>query len=565
MSAAKTESILRLMKWFGNLLTGDDTAHAVFALAVIAVSGLALGKIKIRGIGLGIAGVLFSGLAFGHFGLAVNHDVLEFLREFGLILFVYAIGVQVGPGFVTSLKRQGALLNGLAAAIVISGALVTLLVSWAGKIPIPIAVGLFSGATTNTPSLAAAQQALRELPNGAANAGMPGVGYAVAYPFGIAGIILTMLLTRAVFHISVPQEVNELKTEQETWAPPLVRRSLRVTNANLDGLFVKNVPAMAETGVIFSRLMHNGQVQAVQSQTVLHQGDTLLGVGTPEKLDELCLVMGEEAPEDVAEIPAALQSEKIIITQNRVVGKTVRELGLSAQGVTITRIERAGLELTPGPNVPLQYGDTVRAVGKRADLDAAAQQLGNSLKDLNQPQVLPVFVGIALGVVLGSIPFQLPGMSAPVKLGLAGGPLLAAIILSGCGKTGPLVWYLPSSAISMMRELGIILFLACVGLKSGEKFVPALLNGGWQWMLWAGLITLVPLLTVAVYARLVCKMNYATLCGLLAGSMTDPPALAFAGNATDSEYPSLSYATVYPLVMLLRVVAAQILVLFFAR
>lgn len=553
------------MDWFSDLLTGEGAAHTIFILALITVSGLALGQLKVRGIGLGIAGVLFAGLAFGHFGLRINHEVLEFLREFGLILFVYAIGVQVGPGFMASLKRQGALLNGLAAAIVVSGALMTLLVAYLGKIPMPIAVGLFSGATTNTPSLAAAQQALRELPNGAANVSLPGVGYAVAYPFGIAGIIFTMLLARAAFRVNVNQEVAALAAEQQSQTPSLTRRNLRVSNANLNGLEVKNIPALGESGVVFSRLMRGGVVQSVQAHTVLQEGDILLSVGTPEQLDKLRLVIGEEAHEDVFKVPAALQFEKILVTQKRVAGKTVRELDLSGHGVTITRILRAGIELTPGPDVHLQFGDTVRAVGTRQDLDYAAQELGNSVKELNHPQIIPVFVGIVLGVILGSLPIQLPGMPAPVKLGLAGGPLLAAIILSSWGKAGPLVWYLPASAIAMTRELGIILFLACVGLKSGEQFVPALLGGGWQWMLWAALITLVPLLLVALYARLVYKMNYATLCGLLAGSMTDPPALAFAGNATDSEFPSLSYATVYPLVMLLRVVAAQILVLFFAR
>ena len=561
--------------WFAgeNVKESTQVAHAVLILSLVVALGLALGSLQVRGVGLGIAGVLFAGILFGHYGLTIDHTIMGFLREFGLILFVYAIGVQVGPGFLASLKKEGLKLNLLAASIVLLGAVTTLIVAKLAGIEIPVAVGLYAGGVTNTPSLAAATQALKEMPDltthiAAAKgdpSALPGMGYAIAYPFGVVGIILTMLLSRLAFRINVSKEVDEIAAQQESAAPPLEAVNLHVKNPNLHGMEVKHLPLVEDSKVVISRVLRNGQVTVPKPATVLQEGDVLVTVGPPAELEKLRIVVGDRAEVDVRELPSHIATQKILVTKNEVLGKSIQELDFSQRlHVNITRVFRAGVQLTPKSGVRLQFGDTVLAVGEPGQIDKVEQELGNSLKHLDHPQVIPVFVGIALGVLLGSVPLQVPGMPAPVKLGLAGGPLVMAILLSSLGKIGPLIWYLPGSANTMMKELGIVLFLACVGLKSGDGFVHSLV-GGWQWMLWAALITLLPLLVVALIARLVYKINYATLCGLLAGSMTDPPALAFAGSATNSEYPSLSYATVYPLVMLLRVVSAQIIVLFFAR
>jgi putative transport protein len=562
--------------WFAGEGVKESTlvAHSILILGLVVALGLALGSLQIRGIGLGIAGVLFAGIGFGHFGLTIDHAVIGFLREFGLILFVYAIGVQVGPGFVASLKKEGLKLNLMAASIVILGAITTVIIAKIAGIEMPVAVGLYSGGVTNTPSLAAAQQALGQVgevtTNIAAVKGdvskLPGMGYAIAYPFGVVGIILTMLLSRLAFRVNVPKEVETLALQQQAEAPKLATLNLQVKNPNLDGMEVQALPILDDSNVVVSRVMHNGQVKVAEPATKVQQGDVLLTVGPPEELEKLRILVGDQADVDVREVESNVTAQKIVVTKNKVLGKRVDELDFARRfKVNITRIIRAGVQLTPRSGARLQFGDTVLAVGEPERIDEVTKELGNSVKKLDHPQIIPIFVGIALGVLLGSIPVQLPGMPAPVKLGLAGGPLVMAIVLSSWGKVGPLIWYLPSSAVTMMKELGIVIFLACVGLKAGDGFVASLMGGGWQWMLWAALITLLPLFVVALVARLVYKLNYATLCGLLAGSMTDPPALAFAGSATNSEYPSISYATVYPLVMLLRVVSAQIIVLFFVK
>jgi len=554
------------MNWITELLHGESVAHAMLVLSLVAVLGLALGQVRVAGIGLGIAGVLFAGLAFGHFGLTINHEVLEFCREFGLILFVYAIGLQVGPGFFSSLRKQGLALNLMAAAVVLLGVATTLFVSWAGKIPIPVAVGLFSGATTNTPSLAAAQQALKD----AASAGgtdasaLPGLGYAVAYPFGVLGIILSMVLLRFVFRIKVAEEVARFQAAQGS-AAPLETLHVEVRNQNLNGVPVRKLPHLKDSGVVVSRVKRGDSVQVAQADTRIETGDVLLAVGEKESLDEFRVLVGERSDVDLREAPGEVTTRRMIVTRHEILGKTVHELNWAARfGVVVTRIIRAGVEFSPRSNLGLQFGDSVLAVGPEAALAQAATEAGNSPKELDHPSIIALFAGVAVGVFAGSWPLMLPGVPAPVKLGLAGGPLLAAIILSRIGRIGPLLWYLPPGANLALRELGIVLFLACVGLKAGDRFVPTLLEGsGFAWMGWAALITLLPLLVVALFARLVLKQNYASLCGLMAGSMTDPPALAFAGTMTASDAPSISYATVYPLVMLLRVVAAQAIVIFF--
>jgi len=553
------------------LLDGTTAAGAVLVLSIVAALGLALGAVKVRGVGLGIAGVLFVGLAFGHFGVHVEERTREFARELGLVLFVYSIGMQVGPGFLASLRRNGLRLNLLAASVVVLGAAVALVLRFAGGIEAPALVGLLSGATTNTPSLAAAQQALREAiadpAARAAAAKLPGLGYAVAYPFGVLGIILVMLAVRAGFRISLRKETEDLEKARAAEAPPLARANLEVANPNLDGMPLAKVPTLDGSGIVVSRVWQEGTLQVPRPETRLRLGDVLLAVGTREELDALRVVVGKESSLDLRRMPSAITSKRLIVTRTAATGRTVATLDFARRfGVQITRVSRAEVEMSATPDFELQYGDTVLAVGEAADIQKVAAELGDSPKSLNYPHLVPMFAGIALGIVVGSVPFSLPGVPSPVRLGLAGGPLLVAIALSRIGTIGPLVWYMPISANYALRETGIVLFLAAVGLGAGDVFVDTLVHGdGLYWMACGVVLTVVPLLVVAVAARLALGLNYLTLCGLLAGSMTDPPALSFATAVSGSEAPSLAYATVYPLTMILRVLSAQLLVMYLVR
>lgn len=554
------------MNWLTALLTGESVAQALTVLSLVAALGLAFGGISLFGIRLGIAGVLFSGLLFGHYHLAIHPEILEFAREFGLVLFVYSIGIQVGPGFFASLRREGLPLNLMAGGIVLLGAALTLLISRVGGVEMPAAVGLFSGATTNTPSLAAAQSALKELPGCTEEmAKLPGLGYALAYPFGVVGIILAMLLARAVFRIDRRREAEAFEAAQSRGATCVLRLNIEITNANLEGMALSQLPVLADADVVVSRLLHDGRLQLVTPETRFSVGDVVLAVGSAKGLEELRVLMGRRSATDLIGFPSDITSRRFIVTNKRILGRPINELGLvDRHAVRITRLRRGDVEFAATGGTSLQFGDSLLAVGTGESLEAAERIFGNSAKKLNHPEVIPVFIGIILGVLLGSLPVHLPGVPASIKLGLAGGPLLVAIVLSRIGRIGPLVWYMPSSANLMLRELGIVLFLACVGLKSGDRFMATLLQGdGLRWMALAGLITLLPMLAMGLVGRVFLKLNYLTLCGLLSGSMTDPPALAFACAANESDAPMVAYATVYPLTMILRVLCAQLMVLLF--
>ena len=553
------------------LIDGTTVAGAILVLALAAALGLALGALRIRGIGLGIAGVLFAGLILGHFGVRLEAHVLEFAREFGLVLFVYTIGMQVGPGFLASLRRSGLPLNLMAAAVVVLGIAVALVAGAALGIEPPALVGILSGATTNTPSLAAAQQALKELgrarPSELADvARQPGIGYAVSYPFGVLGTILAMLMLRGLFRVSVASEREALEGGLAAEAPPLERANLEVTNPNLAGMSLDRVPLLSRSGVVVSRLYREGSLQVARPDTLLRAGDVLLAVGTRQELDDLRVIVGRESALDLRALPSAITSKRLIVTRREASGRSLGELAFAGRfGVQITRVGRAEIEVGAAPSLELQYGDTVLAVGHPDDIQKVAAELGDSPRDLNYPHLVPMFLGVALGVVLGSWPIVLPGLP-PLRLGLAGGPLLVAIALSRVRRLGPLIWYMPISANFMLREVGIVLFLAAVGLKAGDRFVETLLHGpGLTWLAAGAVMTLLPLLVVGLAARLVLRTNYLTLCGVLAGSMTDPPALSFATALARSDAPALAYASVYPLTMLLRVVAAQLLVLMLMR
>lgn len=555
------------MNWLTQLLTEESVARTVILLGVAGAAGSALGKIRLGGVSLGVAGVLFVGLFLGYLKLAVDPHVLEFVREFGLIIFVYTLGLQIGPGFFGSLRARGMMLNGFAATIVLLGALLTAGLILGGWIGLPAGVGLLSGATTNTPSLAAAQQALKQMGTADSVAAVQGLAYAIAYPFGIIGIILTMVLVRRGFRVDVKAEVAAAEAAHSPVRPKPATRNFEVRNPNLVGRPLGKVPGLTGSGVIVSRFSRGGVVDVARPETPLRLGDILHAVGPEEGLDELRVVVGADAVVDLKTLPGTVTNRRLIVTRSDVFGRELGEIEAFAEhDVVVTRITRGGIEFTASPGFGLQFGDVLMVVGEAPKIDAVAAAVGNSNRALNSPQPIPFFLGIALGVIVGAIPLAVPGLPAAVKLGFAGGPLIVAILLSRVANTGPLVWYLPTNANHMLREIGITLFLAAVGLKSGEKFMEVLLGGdGLRWLLFGAMITAVPLMVVGLLARAWKKLNYAELCGLLAGSMTDPPALAFAQQTTGSDAPAVAYATVYPLVMLLRVFSAQLIVFLLYR
>jgi putative transport protein len=542
------------------LLFADSVAQATLVLALVAALGLALGSVRIYSVKLGIAGVLFVGLAFGQCHVTINDHILEFAREFGLILFVYTIGLQVGPGILNSLRRDGLPLNLLAASVVLLGVAATVLTGHLLHIPMPAALGLYAGANTNTPSLAAAQQALHDLGSAPPAAlQWPSLAYAVSYPIGLFSSVISILLIRTLFRVDPAQEATALEQSGRATAA-LDAINLEVKQAA--GRSIRELLAQGASKVAISRRWRAHRMEVPHLDDVLEAGDILLAIGARAQLEKLTALVGPQSTLDLRTLASSITYRQIIVTHKAVLGKTIEELDLIRRhGVAITRVIRAEIEFAATPRLRLQFGDTVRAVGEEAALNAVSEELGNSPQALNHPQVVPVFLGIGLGVVLGSWPIYLPHVPAPVKLGLAGGPLLSAICLSRIGRIGRLTWYMPVSANFMLRELGIVLFLSCVGLKAGDQFVQTLLHGGLVWVGGAALISIPPLLLVAALVRAALKMNYVTLCGLMAGSRTDPPALAFANQLSGSDRSSVPYATVYPLVMLLRILTAQLLVL----
>ncbi len=557
------------MGWLEALGETNGVAQAVLILCLVSVTGFALAAIKIRGVGLGSAGVLFAGLLFGHFGWRIEPGVMDFVREFGLILFVFTIGLQIGPGFFASMRRQGLSLNVCAAAIVLGGAALA-----AATVPLLntsgfAAAGLFSGATTNTPSLGAAQEAITATPGATAEMrATPALAYAVAYPGGVFGIILSLIILRKIFRVNDATELAAFESDRRSQIIPLERRNLIVTNANLDGLAIGQIPGVRESGIAVSRLKSAGtdDIRVASEDAIVHTGDQLLAIGTATALESFQRIVGRDSEVDLMESPGPVEFRRLLVTHKPVLGKSLRQLGISTRcGVVVTRIQRGGVQMTARPDFRIEFGDTLQVVGDASGLDQAAALVGNSAKELKQTHFLPVFAGIALGVLFGLIPLSIPGLPVPVRLGLAGGPLIAAILLSRLGRIGPVIWHMPSGANLALRELGIVLFLACVGLKAGSRFMDSLLSQeGAVWLIGGLIITILPLLVVGIAARFLLKMNFIVLSGLLAGSMTDPPALAFANTLAGSDAPSVSYAAVYPLTMLLRILAAQFLVLLLA-
>lgn len=555
------------MSWVADVFARDSVAQALLILCLAVALGRMLGSLRVLQASLGIAGIIFVGLVLGHFGVTIHPVILEFARDLGLVLFVYSIGHEVGPGLLASLRKHGLALNGLAAFVVLGGGAIALLLSRLGGIPMAAATGLFAGATSNTPSLAAVQQALKFMPHATETlVEVPGMAYAMSYPFGVVGVILAIVVLRAVFRVDPKAEARKLEALREKDVPRLQGINLEVRNEEIDGTPVSKVIGEIGGGVVVSRLARSGQVPEVpRGFTTLRLGDILHAVGTPEKLERLKARLGVEISVDVKEVASGFTSRRVVVTRRDVIGRSVHDLNLREDyGVLVTRIIRTGLEFSPRPDFTLQYGDVLVIVGTGPAIERLALEAGDSSDRLDQPQIVPIFIGLVLGILLGAVPLQLPGMAAPFRLGLAGGPLIAAIILSRVGSFGPLVWHMPLSANLMMRNIGISLFLACVGLRAGEGFFETLLDGGLYWILGGALITIVPLTLAALAARLLFRVDFLTLAGFMAGSMTNPPSLVYASSlAPESDGPIMAFVSVYPLTMILRLFTAQALVLFF--
>lgn len=556
------------MSWLNELLWGEGIAHSVMLLAFVIAAGIQLGKIKIFGISLGITFVLFVGILLGQIGFKMNHEVLHFMKEFGLILFVYSVGMQVGPGFFSSFKKGGITLNMLACGIVLLGVATTIILHFVTGVPMVTMVGILSGAVTNTPGLGAAQQAYNDVFGTTDNT--IALGYAVAYPLGVVGIILSLIVIRYVFRVSFEKENEALNATEGKNANEAKPISLMVKNPAIFNKSVGEVSALIENrDFVISRISHvNNEVEIPSSTTVLCENDKIFVITTERDAEALRTFIGEEIDMDRKEWirkDSQFINRRILITKSELNGKRLGTLKLrNLYGVNITRVNRSGVDLVANPNLTLQVGDRVNVVGTESAIESVEKVLGNSMKRLNEPNLLFIFVGIFLGIFLGSIPFVFPGIPQPVKLGLAGGPLIVSILISRFGYKYKLVTYTTMSANLMLREIGITLFLACVGIGAGDGFIDTIVNnGGLSWIGYGFAITTIPLLIIGTIGRYFFKLNYFTLMGLIAGSTTDPPALAYANMTAGNDAPAVGYATVYPLTMFLRVLTAQLLILFF--
>ncbi|MEA4982599.1 MAG: putative transporter [Paludibacter sp.] len=555
------------LDWLVSLFTEDSIAHTILLYAFVIATGVMIGKVKFFGISLGVTFVLFVGILAGHLGFTANAELMHFLREFGLILFIYSIGLQVGPGFFSSFKKGGMQQNLLATSVVLLGVGVTIALYYilAGRVPMSMLVGILSGAVTNTPGLGAAQEALRQLHDAGQISEIPQIalGYAVAYPLGVTGIIFSLILIRMFFKINLEKEHEKMKENAHDTEGTKIM-TIQVQSKAIHGKSIIQIRKLIGRQFIISRLYSEGNYSIPKGITVLHNNDILRIVTAEADTEALADLIGEEIEFDWKESEEKMISRRIVITKGIINGKTLGSLKLRALNVNCTRIIRSGIDLLATENLVLQVGDRVVVVGSPESIKRIESVLGNTLNRLNEPHLITLFVGIFLGIIFGSIPFFIPGMPMPVKLGLAGGPLVVAILLGRFGSKLRLITYTTQSANLLLREIGITLFLASVGIGSGGKFVDTVVNGdGLLWVACGVVITMVPLLIAGIIGRKALKMNYFTLMGLLAGSSTDPPALAYANATAGNDAPAVAYSTVYPLTMFLRVILAQILILAF--
>ncbi len=556
-----------------DLFFGQGTGHSIMLLALVIAIGLLLGKIKIKGVSLGSTWILFVGILLSHFGFRADSSLLHFLKEFGLILFVFSIGLQVGPGFFHSFKSGGLKLNMLAVALVLAGVITTYVIHLVTGENLVTLTGVMSGAVTNTPGLGAAQQTyldatsgsfVNEMTSTSEIASSLASGYAVAYPIGVLGVILVLMLTKSVFKIDLKKESDAMDSKEVGMDSPQ-RVAFCIKNPAVFGKTILEVSKAIENKFIISRVYRKGNMIVPIASTVLEEGDDVLVVTAQNSVEAVNLLFGEliDMPKEAWDkIDASMSVRKVTITRTSMTGKKLKELRIRTNyGVSITRVNRGGIDLVANPDLIVQMGDTLVVVGHDADINKVAKFVGNSRTGLYHPNLIPIFFGIAAGVLFGSIPIMIPGVPQAIKFGLAGGPLIIAILLGYFGPMLKITTYTTMSANLMLREIGISIFLAAVGLGAGENFVSSIVNGGYWWILYGALITLVPTLLVAILGRLVFKLNFYQICGLISGSCTNPPVLAFAQNAYGTDYTSVSYATVYPLAMFMRVLMAQVLIL----
>ena len=559
------------MNWLQDLLTSPNSiAHIVALYAFVIAAGVLLGKIKLFGISLGVTFVLFVGILAGHFGFTGNPAILSFVQDFGLILFVFCIGLQVGPSFFSSFKKGGITMNMLAVGIVALNIVVALVLYYAlqGRVDIPMMVGILCGAVTNTPGLGAANEALQQLHYQGPEIAM---GYACAYPLGVMGIILSLIAIRYICRVNMQKEAEDIQKEEE--ANPHLKPYhivLKVQNEALSGKKMSQVQNFLARDFVCSRILQDGHVYVPNADTVLRLGDEMNIVCAEDDSEAIQAFIGPKIDgvdwDKQSKQDKPMVSRRILVTQPSINGKTLGELHFSSMyGVNVTRVNRSGMDLFAARQLTLQVGDRVMVVGPQDAIERVAELLGNQLKRLDHPNIVTIFVGILVGILFGSLPIAFPGIPTPVKLGLAGGPLIISILIGRFGHKVKLVTYTTMSANLMLREVGLVLFLASVGIKAGENFVQMVVEG--DGMLYVGigfLITVIPLLIIGMVARWRHKLNYYTLMGLIAGSNTDPPALAYANQISGNDAPAVGYSTVYPLTMFLRILTAQLLILFMA-
>nr|WP_321522651.1 putative transporter [uncultured Macellibacteroides sp.] len=552
------------MNLIQNLFTMQGIASTLVYLCLTAFLGVMLGKLEVKNIKLGVAGVLFSGILIAHFGAPVDEHILHFVRDFGLILFVYSIGLTMGPRFFSSFKKDGLLLNILAIGIVLGGFGIACLIYYLTDLSPAVIIGILSGAVTNTPSLGAAQQVFSEQGGALSATTETAMAYALAYPFGVLGIIITMILIRLFFRISISDEVKRYTEALGSTETKLQSVDIKVINPNLFGKDVDYVKHIMDKDLAISRILRSGESILATDKEIIQPGDVICGVSAQNRIESLQVKIGEvEIVNNRDDLSGPLSIINILLTNKKLAGKTIEQIGIYRRyPANVTRIFRSGMKILPTLDTTLELGDTIRIVGRKESLNDIKKELGDSVNELAKPNIISIFLGIFTGIILGSIPIFIPGIPAPAKLGLAGGPLLISILLGYKGRIGKLNFYMTPGANLFMREMGIILFLSCVGLLSGEKFVETIQNGGWQWMLYGVAITLIPIMCVGIIARLL-NLNYLKICGCISGAMTDPPALEFANSITPGQAQATAYATVYPLTMFLRILLAQLFILLF--
>jgi putative transport protein len=544
-------------------LSHDSVAQGLAILSLAVTLGLALGAVRVRGLRLGISGVLFSALIFGQLGLSVDPRTIGFLRDFALIVFIYALGLQVGPGFVASLRQEGLRLNLLSLIVVVLGAVMTGAVIFAAHLPRSSSSGLYAGAFTTTPGLAAGQEALAHVPTAPKDAVVrAGLAYTVTYPFGVLGPILVIVALKRIFRISLGKEVAELAAEEQVKRPPIEATDFEVAEGEHVGRKLSELPVIRRNGIIFSRLLRGGTQSVPTGDTQVRVGDIFHAVGPRNGLAQVVAAMGRPVLGVEISANGGLKREDLVVTRTQVLRRPLHELDLVRRtGVTVARLNRAGIDLVPKADTRLLFGDRVTVVGPEAGLRMVEAEVGNCPDTLNRPQLVPIFLGIVLGVMVGSVPLAIPGLHTTLRIGLAGGPMIAAIILSQLGNIGSVVWYMPVAANSLFRDFGLAVFLACVGLQAGDHFVQNLIaSGGIGLVFWGAAITMLPVLLIGALARIVLKMNFIKLSGWVAGAMTSTPALMFANDLAGNDTPATIYAAVAPLALLTPIICSQLLV-----